>query len=347
MVDIIQSQGGLDVLAGSFMHALQLSQQLRQQKEQLDLERQRTAASIGSEQANAQEARARTKQLDQQTEDIENQQAGLRLATGHLADIGDDKAFAQDLQGVDPGVAAHAITARNMLLKGQLDVQESRARLKETEGRTQGLLDEHQLNQMILPTVQQFMQNPNAPLPKDPNRAQAVAMDRLGVLSYINQRMAREAQRAGENAQADMATRQAIFQAYGAATQAQTEFQFQNPGKAIPPFEDFFGQSLQPLGVGLKDAQGIIQESFQNYTRRHGSVGSSRAPVSAPSALEPLFNNPRYKLAQPVTQQQMLDAAYAVAAGKPLAAGLDDETRTWILRAAARIKATKRSGATQ
>lgn len=343
---IIQSPGGLDILTQSFTHALQLSQQLSQQRQQLQIEQQKAQAQIAEAGAQAGEARARTKAIETETQqkldDLESQHQAVRLVMGHLD--GDDTAFAQALQGVDPAVAAHALTFRSTFLKGQQDVQESRARTEKLGADVQALADEHAFNQQILPTVQEMLSHPNAPIPKDPTVAQAAALAKMGALQYVTQRMTRELQEHGENAQADLAARTAIMEAYKTATQQRTEWQFQHGNEEAPSFDTFFEQALQPLGVSPKDAQQVITESFQSFLRRHGRPGAPQAPIAAPPTLDAYFARPVYTQAPATVQRAALDAAYAVAQGKPVAPNTPDEWRAWILGAAARLKARKRLG---
>lgn len=132
---IIRSPGAIDEAAAAFQQAFVISNQLARQRQQLQIEQQKAASQINLEGAQANEAKARTKGLEQQAEDLANQEAGHRLATAHIADLNNDNAFAQDLQNVDPAVGAYALTFRDQLRKASSDVALQTAQTGEAQQR--------------------------------------------------------------------------------------------------------------------------------------------------------------------------------------------------------------------
>ncbi len=124
---IIQQPGALDAAKEAFMQSFLMAKGLARQRQQLEMEQQKIASQTNLEGAQAGEARDRAKALEQQMEDTNNKQIGLRFAQAHLADLGDDQAFAADTQGLDEVQRGYAMSARDTLRQTLADIQSKQA----------------------------------------------------------------------------------------------------------------------------------------------------------------------------------------------------------------------------
>src|SRR5512143_2942614 len=125
---IIQQPGAIDQAAGAFMQSYAMSRGLAQKRQELELEKQKVASQTALEGAQASEARDRAKKLEQEIEDTNNMQIGLRFAQAHLNNLDDDQAFSQDTASLDPVQRGYAMSARDVLRQTRADIASRQGR---------------------------------------------------------------------------------------------------------------------------------------------------------------------------------------------------------------------------
>src|SRR5512146_422435 len=135
---IIQQPGAIDQAAGAFMQSYAMSRGLAQKRQELELEKQKVASQTALEGAQASEARDRAKKLEQEIEDTNNMQIGLRFAQAHLNNLDDDQAFAQDTASLDPVARGYAMSARDVLRQTRADIaaKQQSAAMQQQEAET-------------------------------------------------------------------------------------------------------------------------------------------------------------------------------------------------------------------
>src|SRR5512143_3986177 len=119
---IIQQPGAIDQATAAFMQSFAMSRGLAQKRQELELERQKVASQTQLEGAQASEARDRAKKLEQEIEDTQNMQVGLRFEQAHLNNLDDDQAFAADTAALDPVQRGYAMSARDVLRQTRADI---------------------------------------------------------------------------------------------------------------------------------------------------------------------------------------------------------------------------------
>ena len=142
---VIQQPGALDNFGANFLNAFSMMQQAKERKRQLDLEEQRTNASVAASKQQTAESKARLKAAEtaaaQERISLEAQDAAasayLPLATmsGGLSPENIAEVQRTLMSSIDPNSAAEAMVAFNSLIATGLDEQQAQAnnRLKKAE----------------------------------------------------------------------------------------------------------------------------------------------------------------------------------------------------------------------
>jgi len=275
---VIESPNLGAILAQSFQQAYTQAQQLKLERQRLQQQQAEIESQSQLRTAQTEESRARTKGLQRE---FETQQADLaartranQFVTGMLPSLSDEAEFAQAVAN-DPAVAGDALVMQyvNQYRKELLDNQV----VAGNAIKARSDIDLANLRRKAIPFARTMLLNLNAPLPKDPNIGQAVAIEMLGITSLARQAADERLQAAGASATNIIALRAAIAKAY---EQAGTEYiarMRENLGDPTGiPLPSILVAKYLPAGISQ-------QQAAQFYAGQLRVAGVNQEQAPAPS----------------------------------------------------------------
>jgi len=347
--------------------------QALQAKQQFALQQQQLATQQAVAEANIAASNAETEARRQQTERAAREAKGLADATkefqtlsdsgqeltqqvlfGSLAKLKSPEAVSAFI-GLVPNIGELLSTpARVRGVEAGARTAEAGARTATVEADVAEAAKPAQIDQINLTiesiaAARDFLRSPGSKLPTDPTRAQAIGMQTLGLLDYVEAQNRITAQGRSEDAQERMLARQS---AIDVMRQAFRDFNEQADGiasGALDPkealtLEELLDRNAQAVlgvtGAEVRRTVGAAFRKFQNQTPADVSAFNGvglLSPVQFQKA-QSLFQGRAWRELDPTTQQQIVGAAIGLNEGRQLSDDVPPRIASIIRNLARRIK---------
>jgi hypothetical protein len=337
------------------LQALQQRQQTQLQQQQLALQQQQVQAQVAASQADTERLRLQGEQRVQQLEDQSKaakifqqsfEQGEGKFSNAMIRDMlaqaktpGQVEALLGMIPGIGEALSAPAEVRAAEVGAEAAEVTTERQRVALTQDERMARLTEMDVNLRTKAQrfANQLLESPDAALPADPNLREAVGLQMLELLPFINSTLEREASGATGGTAALIFARQQAMQSVSGATRAYAErLNLANAdeiaGIPSPTSREGLTPFLAP-GMDYETAETLIRAATDQALR---TLGAERPGAS--SGFPEFDRIPDFQSMDDETKRRVIRVAQAHADGAELSHEMPTRTRALIMNLARRIR---------